>query len=81
VGWDRDQIQRYADAEDRIFVVFRGRVYFNQPTFRTVFDALYSRFQRELGFRAQPNPVLAVVAKANCDAERLPWDEIDFARY
>jgi hypothetical protein len=81
VGWDHDQIRRYADAEDRVFVVFRGLLYSDQPTFRTVFDALYSRFQRELGFRAQPNPVLAVVARTNCDAERLPWDEIDFARY
>lgn len=81
IGWDRDQIRRYASAEDRIFVVFRGQVYSDQPTFRTVLDALYSRFQRELGFRARSNPVLAVVARTNCDAERLPWGEIDFASF
>jgi hypothetical protein len=81
LGWDRDLIRRYADAEDRVFVVFRGRIYSDQPTFLTVFDALSTRFRRELGFRVQPNPVLAVVAKMNCDAERLPWDQLDFAPY
>jgi hypothetical protein len=79
LGWDRDLIRRYADPEDRIFVVFRGRVYSDQPTFRTVFDALWSRFRRELGFRVQPSPVLAVVARMNCDAESLPWDQLDVA--
>jgi hypothetical protein len=79
LGWDRDLIRRYADPEDRIFVVFRGRVYSDQPTFRTVFDALWSRFRRELGFRVQPSLVLAVVARMNCDAESLPWDQLDVA--
>ena len=36
LGWDRDLIRRYADAEDQVFVVFRGRIYSDQPTFRTV---------------------------------------------
>ena len=80
LGWDRDLIRRYADAEDRIFVVFRGRIYSDQPTFLTVFDALSSRFQHELGFKASPNPVLAIVARTSCEAERLPWDRLDFAR-
>lgn len=80
VGWDRDLIRRYADAEDQIFVVFRGQVYSDQPTFRTVLDALSSRFRRELGFGGQAHPVLAVVARMNCDAERLPWGLVNFAR-
>jgi hypothetical protein len=81
LGWDRDLIRRYAEAEDRIFVVFGGRIYADQPTFLTVFDALSARFRRELGFAVSPNPVLAVVARMNCDAERLPWEELDIARY
>jgi hypothetical protein len=79
LGWDRDLIRRYAEGEDRIFVVFRGRIYADQPTFLTVFDALSSRFRRELGFGVSPNPVLAVVARMNCDAERLPWQQLDVA--
>ena len=77
LGWDRDLIRRYADAEDQVFVVFRGRIYSDQPTVRTALDALWSRFLRELGFRIWPSPVLAVVARIDCGADRLPWDKFD----
>lgn len=77
LGWDRDLVRRYASAEDQIFVVFRGRVYADQPTFRTVLDTLWSRFQMELGFSAWPSPVFAVVARTGCEADRLPWDKFD----
>ena len=80
LGWDRDLIRRYADAEDQVFVVFRGRVYADQPTFRTVFDTLWSRFLRELGFRRWPSPVLGVVARTGCEADRLPWNKFDPAQ-
>jgi len=75
LGWDRDLIRRYAQADDLVFVVFRGHVYADQPTFSTALDALWARFQRELGGHVQAHPVLAVVAKPACAAERLPWDE------
>jgi hypothetical protein len=80
LGWDRDLIRRYADAEDRVFVVYRGRIYSDQPTFQTVVDTLWSRFRRELGFTASPSPVFAVVARTGCEAERLPWDKFDPSR-
>jgi len=80
LGWDRDLIRRYASAEDQVFVVFRGRVYSDQPSFWTVLDTLWSRFLRELGFRAWPSPVFAVVARTGCEAERLPWDKFDPSR-
>ena len=35
-GWDRDQIRKYATATDRVFVVFRGQIYPEQPTLLTV---------------------------------------------
>ena len=76
VGWDRDLIRRYAAAEDRVFVVFRGRIYDEQPTWRTVPDFLWARLRRELGLRVQPSPVLVVVASPSCEAERLPWGEL-----
>lgn len=80
LGWDRDLVRRYADAGDQIFVVFQGRIYSDQPTVKTAFDALWSRFLRELGFAKSPSPVLAVVARAACEADRLPWDKFDSAR-
>lgn len=80
LGWDRDLIRRYAEADDQVFVVFRGRIYSDQPTFQTVVDALWSRFQWELGFTASPSPVFAVVARTGCEADRLPWNKFDPSR-
>jgi hypothetical protein len=80
LGWDRDLVRRYADAEDQVFVVFRGRIYSDQPTFQTAVDALWSRFQRELGFTVWPSPVLGVVARTSCGADRLPWERFDPSR-
>jgi hypothetical protein len=80
LGWDRDLIRRYADAEDEVFVVFRGQIYADQPTFRTVFDTLWSRFLRELGSSTWPSPVFAVVARPGCEADRLPWSKFELSR-
>ena len=76
MGWDRDLIRRHATAGDEIFVVFRGRIYSEQPTWLTVSDFLWSRFQRELGLKAEAAPLFAVIASATCAAERLPWKEL-----
>ena len=76
MGWDRDVIRLNSTVTDRSFVVFRGRVYAEQPRWLTVADFLWSRFQRELGLRAHAAPLLAVIATTSCDAERLPWGEL-----
>ena len=75
-GWDRDVLRRHAADNDRIFVVFRGRVYDEQPTFLTVPDYLWARFRRELGLGGAASPVLAIIATAICDAKDLPWREL-----
>ena len=76
IAWDSDAIRRNATAADRVFVVFRGRTYEDQPTWLTVPYFLWSRFERELGLRAQTAPLLSVIATAGCGAERLPWSEL-----
>jgi hypothetical protein len=76
IGSDRDLVRRLVTDSDRVFVVFRGKVYPEQPTSLTVFDFLWTRFQRELGLRASAAPVLAVIAPPICDAERLPWADL-----
>jgi hypothetical protein len=77
LGWDRDMIRRNATAADEIFVVFAGKVYTEQPTWLTVSDMLWSRFKRELGLKAEPAPLFAVIATPPCAAERLPWKELE----
>lgn len=76
MGWDRDLLRQHATSNDRVFVVFRGKVYDEQPTWLTVPDYLWSRVQRELGINREPIPVFAIIAPAGCQAERLPWHEL-----
>jgi len=75
-GSDRDQIRRQATAADTIFVVFGGRIYAEQPTWLTSFDALWAKFRREFGFKAHTTPAFVVIATKGCGAERLPWSEL-----
>lgn len=76
LGWNRELIRRYAQSDDHVFVVFRGEIYRDQPTFSTALDALRSRLWRQLGGPVRAHAVLAVVAKSACAAERLPWGEL-----
>ena len=80
-GSNRDLIQHFAAGKDRSFVVFRGAVYEQQPVFLTVLAYLWSRFLRELGLIRHITPVIAVATNSACDAERLPWGELRFARH
>ena len=79
MGWDRDLIRRFGTADNLVFSVFRGQIYAEQPTWRTVPDYLWARFRRELGMEVSAEPVLAVVAAKICDAEKLPWSELTFS--
>jgi hypothetical protein len=76
MAWDSAAIRRNATDGDRVFVVFRGRTYEDQPTWLTVPYFLWSRLERELGLRAQAAPLLSVIATAGCGAEQLPWSEL-----
>jgi len=76
IGSDLDLIRRLAAATDLVFVVYRGRVYADPPTWLTVLDFLWIRLRRELGANAQFAPMLAVVAAPNCGAEQLSWGEL-----
>jgi hypothetical protein len=75
-GWRQQMISELATATDRIFIVFRGRIYTEHPTWLTLVIHFWSRFLRKLGLVRNTTPVIAVVATAPCDAERFPWDEL-----
>jgi hypothetical protein len=76
LGWDQDTLRRQATAADRVFVVFRGKVYEDPPSWLIVSDFLWSRLRRQLGLKFETNPVFTVIATTSCAAERLPWDEL-----
>ena len=75
-GSNRGAVRDLFTGADRLFFVFRGRVYTQQPIFWTQVDYLWSERLRELGLIKRIAPVLAVATNATCDAERLPWDEL-----
>ena len=76
IASDSAAIRRNATVADRVFVVFRGRTYQDQPTWLTVPYFLWARLQREVGLRAHTAPLLVVIETVTCDAERLPWGEL-----
>ena len=78
-GSNRDLIRHLAAGTDRSFIVFRGIVYTQQPIFWTVLNYLWSRFLRELGLTRHITPVIAVAVNSSCNAERLPWGELQGA--
>lgn len=75
-GSDRDLFRHLITGTDRLFVVFRGRVYTQQPILWTVLNDIWSKHLHELGLIKHVTPVIAVVANSSCDLEQLPWDEL-----
>jgi hypothetical protein len=78
-GWHRDLIRSMAKPEERSFVVFRGKIYDEQPMLLTVFDFLRYKFLTKIGIAAHAAPVLTIIAEPNCGADRLPWNEFQEA--
>jgi hypothetical protein len=76
IGWDRDVIRRHASPDDEVFVVYRGKIYQEQPTLQTALDFLWTRLWRELGIYAYNYPIIAVIASKGCDARMMPWEEV-----
>lgn len=75
-GSNRNLIRHFATGMDRSFVVLRGEVYAAQPIAWTVLHYLWSRLLRELGLIRQITPVLDVAESSSCNAELLPWAEL-----
>jgi hypothetical protein len=75
-GWRRHMISERTAPTDQVFIVFRGIVYTEQPTWLTLVAHLWSRFLRKVGLQRHTTPVIAVIAPASCDVERLPWYEL-----
>ena len=71
-GSDQGLIRDLFMSTNRLFFVFRGRVYTQQPIFWTQVDYLWSERLRELGLIKQ----IMVATNASCKAEQLPWVEL-----
>jgi hypothetical protein len=75
-GADRDIIRDLVTADETMMFVHQGRVYQQQPILLAISAELWARALRKMGVAYRHTPVLAVVAQRQCDADRLPWDQL-----
>ena len=74
-GWNSEIIRDVAKSMDRLFIVYRGSIYFQRPGWLTLTHYWWSKYLHKLGLAAHGMPVIAVAQTASCSAERLPWAE------
>jgi hypothetical protein len=72
-GWNRDIVKNYASVADQIFVIFRGKIFNEQVSWRILIGYLQSEIFHRLGLVPHESSLIAVVANPACAAERLPW--------
>jgi len=71
----KDEVQYITLGSDRVFTVFRGAIYGEQPRLWTASNYLVFRVLGALRLVSHIPPILAVIS--TCDqAERLPWHEL-----
>jgi hypothetical protein len=75
-GEDRDLIRSLVSADESLIFVRQGKVYPEQPILLTVSAELWARPLHKIGLTVRREFVLAVVAQRQCDAEHLPWDQL-----
>jgi hypothetical protein len=75
-GSNRQLIESRLASAERHFVVFRGKIYAEQPILLTVTNYLWSRFFTELGLGSRESPTLVIGSNASCNADLLPWTNL-----
>jgi hypothetical protein len=75
--WKEDIIKDVASVDDRVFFVYRQAIYSDLPAWSIVAYQYWSNFLRKVELKHPVDiPVFAVTAPTRCDAERLPWHEL-----
>jgi hypothetical protein len=75
-GADRDRIRSLVTADERLFFIHQGQVYQEQPILMTAWAQLWMRPLRKMGLIGRRASVLAVAGQRQCEADRLPWDQL-----
>jgi hypothetical protein len=75
-GWHRDSLRRLAAQDDQLRFYFRGRMYADQPIWRTRLSGYWAAFLQNFGLNAPVDPVLGIVASPACKLTALPWQEL-----
>jgi hypothetical protein len=75
-GAGRDLVRSLVTADESLIFVHQGKVYREQPILLTASAEMWARPLRKIGFTVRREFVLAVAAQRQCDADRLPWDQL-----
>jgi hypothetical protein len=75
-GADRDMMRSLVGSDENLIFVHQGKVYQEQPILLGVSTELWVRVLRKMGLTDRREFVLAVVTQRQCDADRLPWDQL-----
>lgn len=75
-GWHRDLVHRLAVPGDRVFFVVHGRIYDDQPLWRTWSYHYWRLANHLIGRRLPDHPVFGIVASDTCNLRGLPWTDI-----
>jgi hypothetical protein len=76
-GWNREAIRDLGKTMDRLFTVNHGKISTEQSTSLTVTKYWWSKYIHKLGIGGDIIPQIAVGATISCNAEQLPWDELN----
>lgn len=75
-GATRYVMGQLARAMDHSFIVYRGHIYGEQPTWTAITQDWWARALRKLGIARSQASSIMVAATRSCGAERLPWAEL-----
>jgi len=79
-GATRYVMGQLARAMDHSFVVYRGNIYDERPTWIAITEDWWARAFRKLGIARSQASSIMVAATRSCAAERLPWAELSSER-
>lgn len=75
-GADRDMIRSLVTAEESLTFVHHGQVHQEQPALLPPSAELWTQALRKIRLTDHREFVLAVVGTRQCDANRLPWGQL-----
>jgi hypothetical protein len=75
-GWHRQVVRRAAPPGSKVFFVIDGRIYQDQPVWRTRASFYWHRMNGLVGSHVATSLLLGVVASPDCDWLNGAWSEL-----
>jgi hypothetical protein len=79
-GWHSDIIRKLTPAGHRLFFLYDGVIYPDQPVLLTRIHDYWSKFLRLAGQDSPLQPVLGIAGSPECPLGGIPWNELPTAQ-